>query len=169
MKTAHTQSGYTLLELLLYIAIVAPLLLGVSVFFAGVETSRIKNQSIAEVHEQARHVTDYVTFMIRNSTGITSPTPGNSSASLTLAMPLSAQNPTVINLSSGALRATEGATSAVPLTSSGVTVSGLTFTNMSYAGTPGVVRVTFTLATNSPGNNAYQYQRTFTTSAESRW
>lgn len=68
-----------------------------------------------------------------------------------------------------ALLITEGANPTVPLTNSKIQMSGLTFTNLTRSGTPGVVRVSFTLSrVNGSGKNEYDYQKTFTTSAALR-
>lgn len=67
------------------------------------------------------------------------------------------------------IRSTEGAGSAIPLSSTKVQISGLTFTNLTRSGTPGVMRVSFTVTRLNPGNrNAYNYSKTFTSSASLR-
>lgn len=68
-----------------------------------------------------------------------------------------------------ALQIKEGAASAVALTNSKVTVSALSFTNMSISGTKGIVRVSFVVSRNNPNNlNDYDYQKTFIGSAALR-
>lgn len=71
---------------------------------------------------------------------------------------------------SNAIQIKEGAGSAVPLSNSKVQVSGLTFTNLTRPGTPGVVQVSFTVSrVNAANRNEYDYQKTFTTTAALRW
>ena len=68
------------------------------------------------------------------------------------------------------LQIKEGATALLALTSSKVRLSGLTFKNLSRGGTLGIVQISFTLSRVNPSNvNAYEYQKTFTTSAELAW
>ncbi|HEV7453917.1 MAG TPA: hypothetical protein VGO07_01525 [Candidatus Saccharimonadales bacterium] len=70
----------------------------------------------------------------------------------------------------GALQIKEGAGSIVPLVNSKVRLSGLVFRNLTKAGTGGTVQVTFNLARVNPENrNEYDYQQTFTSSAEVSW
>lgn len=164
------QTGYTLIELLLYVAIVGVLLTSVSYFFGIMVDSRVKNQSIAEVEDQGSATMDYITQTIRNATSITSPAAAGSGSSLTLVVPTGSLSPTVFNLSGTTLQVTEGAASAIALTSNDVQVSALTFKNLTRSGTPGLVQVSFTLARTNPNNrNEYDYQKTFTASAEVGW
>jgi hypothetical protein len=63
----------------------------------------------------------------------------------------------------------EGTGATVPLTNSKVTVSGLSFKNLTRSGTPGIVQVSFTISrVNTAGRNHYDYQKTFTSSAALR-
>jgi len=166
----NTQNGYTLLELLIYVAIIGVLLTGVTVFFGVVADARLKNQAVAEVNDQAMAAMDYITQTIRNATSITAPTATTSGASLTLVVPTGSLSPTVFSLSGSTLQVKEGAAAAVPLTSNDVQVSNLTFTNLTRSGTSGNVQVTFTInRTNPNAHNEFDYQKTFTSSAEIGW
>lgn len=167
-----TQGGFTLIELLLYTAIVSTLLIAITGFFAITAESRIKNQSISEVNQQGAAIMDVITQAVRNASSVTTPTPGATAGSLTLAMPASGINPTVFDLSGGSpsnLQIKEGVGAVLPLTNSKVTVSGLSFKNLTRPGTPGVVQISFTVARNSQSTkNEYDYQRTFTSTAALR-
>lgn len=69
-----------------------------------------------------------------------------------------------------ALQVKEGTGSTVPLTNNKVTVSGLTFKNLTRPGTPGVVQVSFTISRlNTSGKDEYNYQKTFTGTAAIAW
>lgn len=69
--------------------------------------------------------------------------------------------------SSGATEIKQGTGSAVPLTSSLVQMTNLSFTNLTRSGTNGSVRVTFTLQRLNPNNDIrYNYRQTFTSTAE---
>jgi type II secretory pathway pseudopilin PulG len=164
------QSGYTLIELLLYVVIIGTLLTSITYFFGMTVTARVKNQSIAEVNDQGTAIMDYVLQTIRNADSITSPTIGTSGTSLTLVVPTGSLSPTVFNLSSTTLQVTEGTGAALALTSSDVQVTSLTFKNLSQSGTNGNIQVSFTLSrTNLDNRNEYDYQKTFTSSAEVAW
>jgi Tfp pilus assembly protein PilW len=166
----HRQSGYTLMELLMYVSVVGGLLVAVMVFFGIVADARIKSQSTALVNEQASTAMETITSTIHNATSITSPTAGASNSSLTLVVPTGALSPTIFNLSGTILQIKEGAAAAVPLTSSDVQVTSLTFKNLTRAGTSGLVQVIITMKRTNPDNRSeYDYQKTFTSSAEVSW
>jgi type II secretory pathway pseudopilin PulG len=169
-RKPFSQAGYTLIELLLYVTIIGTLLTTITYFFGITVDARVKNQSIAEVNDQGAAVMDYITQTIRNATSITAPTAGTSGASLTLVVPTGSLSPTIFSLSGTILQVKEGAGAAVALTSSDVQVTSLTFTNLTRSGTAGVVRVSFTIIRTNPNNrNEYDYQKTFTNSAEIAW
>jgi hypothetical protein len=75
----------------------------------------------------------------------------------------------VFDLSAGVIRITEGASSSIPLTNARIVATGLTFQNLSRVGTPGLIRIQFTLVhVNQAGKVEYQYQQTFIDSASLR-
>lgn len=172
-QTNHSQgkqAGFTLIELLLYITIVSILLLGVTSFFGTVIDARVKNKTIAEVNQQGTAAMDYMLQAIRNSTSITTPAAAGTGASLTLVVPTTSLSPTVINLNGTTLQVKEGAAAAVSLTSADVQITSLTFKNLTRSGTNGLVQVSMTIDYNSTAvDDEYDYQRTFTGSAEVRW
>jgi type II secretory pathway pseudopilin PulG len=163
------QSGYTLIELLLYVALIGTLLTSVVGFFTLMADARVKNQTINEVNDQGVFVMDSITQSLRNASSITSPTIGTSGTSLTIAMPTSSINPTVFNLSGTTMQLKEGTNTAVSLTNSKIQVTALTVKNLSRSGTPGLAQISFTLARiNTAGRSEYDYQKTFTTSVAIR-
>lgn len=169
--TYHLQAnrGFTLIELLLYVSIVGVLVLALSAFLFVLLEARVKNQTIAEVEQQGVAAMQIITQTARNTEAITAPIVGASGSSLTLDVITVASDPTVFDLSSGALRITEGAGSAVALTNSRIVASALTFQNLSRASTPGTVRIQFTLtAANPSGRQEYTFAKTFTSSATLR-
>lgn len=161
--------GLTLIEILLYVVIVATILFAVSIFLSALLQSRIKNQTIAEVEQQGAQLMQLITQTARNAESIASPAQGLSTSSLTLNVIATTSDPTIFDLSSGVIRITEGTSSAVSLTNSRVTASGLTFQNLSRTNTPGTIRIQFTLTHINPeGKNEYNFSKTFTGSATLR-
>lgn len=156
------KKGLTLIELLLYTAIIGITLAAVSILLFWILQSRVKNQTVAEVEQQGTQVLQIVTQTLRNATTINSPGPSASAATLSVDTPVGASNPTVFDLSGGVIRMTEGAGSPTALTNSLIAVSGLTFQNLTRSGTSGTVRVTFTITRLNPnGRNEYNYVQTF--------
>lgn len=162
--------GFTLIEILLYVASAGVTLLVTANALLMVLDARAKHQAIAEVNDTGALVLERVLQTIRNAEDVTAPAAGTSASSLTLDVADAAADPTAFDLSGGAIRSAEGVSSPVPLSNAlRVTASGLTFTNLSAADTPGSVRVQFTLdAVNPSGRNAFSFSRTFYGSASLR-
>lgn len=151
-------------------AITGTLLMGVVSFFGVALEVRVKSQSIAEVDQQGAFIMDAITQTIRNASSVTAPAAAGNGATLTLVVPTGSLSPTVFGLSGSTLQVTEGAAAAVALSSNDVQISGLSFKNLTRSGTPGVIQVGFTVArVNTTGRNTYDYQKTFTSSAEVAW
>lgn len=171
MKHLHNkQTGFTLLELLLYVSIVGSLLLAVSFFFASTAASKVRNQVENNVNQQAAFAMETITQTIRNSDSVTVPTANNTVTSATFAVPAANKSPTVFELSGNTLQMREGGSAAIALTSPSVAVTNLSFKNTSRAGTSGSVQISFTVssAAASGASSEFNYQKTFTTSATVR-
>lgn len=165
-----SKSGFTLIELLLYSAILVVIFPSLVLFLFLAQESRIKHQAIAEVEGQGAHVMQIITQTARNAEHITSPTQGTTSSSLVLDVLSAGSDPTVFDVSSGVIRITEGVGSPVALTNARVTGSGLSIQNLSLSGTPGTVRIQFTLTHQSgDGGSEFSYAKTFIGSASLRY
>ncbi|MDH4330931.1 MAG: prepilin-type N-terminal cleavage/methylation domain-containing protein [Candidatus Moranbacteria bacterium] len=157
-----SNKGFTLIELLLYLTISGMIIMSVAGFLFLILESKEKNRAILEVEEQGVQVMQIVTQTIRNSEGINSPSQGVSASSVSLDVFNAADDPTVFDVSGGTFRIKEGASSYVSLTNSRVTVSDLSFHNLSRTGTYGVVKVKFTIShVNPEGRNDLDYSKTF--------
>lgn len=165
MRIRYLQTGYTLIELLLYVAMIGILLSAVAYFFGAAAEARVKNQTVTEVDNQGTYAMDYITQTVRNATSVTSPTIGTSGSSLTVVVPTASLSPTVFNLSSTTLQVKKGTAAAIALTSDDVQVTSFTVKNLSRSGTTGIVQISLTLNRVNPSGRAeYDYSRTFTTS-----
>lgn len=146
-KTKNNQ-GFTLIELLLYVSIVGVIIASVSVFLFITLQSRVKNQAIVEVEQQGAQMMQRITHEIRNAEIIISPSPGQSSANLSL-------NTGNFNIADFAFPE--------------ITASNLIFRNLSKNDTPGIIQVQFILSYNNPENRQeYDYSKTFYGSASLR-
>ena len=163
------KKGFTLIELLLYVSIVGAIVLSIAGFLSLLMQSRVKNQTIAEVEQQGVSVMQIITQTVRNATAINTPTQGQTVTSVSVNVVDSTKNPTIFDLSSGVIRIKEGASATVDLTNSRITASSLTFQNLSRTGTPGTIRIQFTLThVNPSGRNEYYFNKTFYGSASRR-
>jgi len=136
--------GFTLIELLLYVSIVGAIIFSIAGFLSLLMQSRVKNQAIAEVEQQGIQAMQVITQTGRNAADV--------------------NFTTAFDLFGGTMRQ-----DAIPLTNSRVVASNLTFQNLSRTGTPGTVRVQFTLTHINPsGRNEYDFNKTFYGSASLR-
>jgi type II secretory pathway pseudopilin PulG len=169
LQIMKNRGGFTLVELLLYAAMLSIIIFSVGIFLNLTLQSRTKNQVIAEVEQQGILAMQRMMQVVRNSNLINSPATGASGSTLSVNMPQAALSPTVFALSGGAVTITEGTGATVSLTNNLVSVTGLTFTNVSRASTPGTVRVQFTITyINNSGRNEYDYSKTFDSDASLR-
>lgn len=165
MRRHALQTGYTLIELLLYIAMVGVLLAAVTAFFGITADARVKNQSMTEVDEQAMYALDMITQVVRNGTSISAPTVGANSPQLTVVVPTASLSPTVFDVSGGILRIKEGTSGVAALTNHKVQVTSFTVTNLTRSGASDVVQISLSLSRVNPSNmNQFDYAKTFTTS-----
>lgn len=162
-------NGFTLIELLLYVSLIGIVVMSTTVFLSILQNQRVKSQVIAEVEDQGVYALRVLTQIIRNSTVINSPAVGVSDTAASFTVPTGSLSPTTATLSGGSIELTEGANAPVSLTTSRVTVSSLSFHNLSRTGTPGTIRIAFTVSYNSSaGTTVYGYSKTFTSDASLR-
>lgn len=162
------RQGFTLVELLLYTTLIGVVVAAVAVVLVLLQRQRVRSQVITEVEEQGTGAMQIMTQIVRNATGINSPAIGASGSTLSVSVTTGALSPTVFSLSGGVLRMTEGVAAAVDLTSAKVTVSSLTFYNLSRSGTPGTIRIVYTVSYNATGPVEYSYSKVFTSDASLR-
>lgn len=147
-RSSHSfrfSSGFTFIEIILYMAIVAIVLGSLVPFAWAIIGSGVKSASQQEVFSASRYVSERIKYEIRNASGINSVT----ATSISLASATTANNPTVIDLSGGKVRVTYGATTAVNLNSTDTNVSSLAFTNYTSADNlTKNIQFTFTLQSN---------------------
>jgi hypothetical protein len=147
-----THRGATIIELLLYMAILAFFLLALVTFAINIIQGGSKNSNESRTYADARYLSERIKYEVRNASdiqiansnfGVNLATTPGSKLTLTAAIP---NNPTVFDVSTGRARITLGAASAVELNSNKVNVTDLTFTN--YSGT-NTKNINFTLTVQS--------------------
>ncbi len=149
------QKGFTLIELILSIAIIAIFITALTYFSIDVFKTKAKASSINEVQQNVRFAMQRLTYYIRNSEdGIDvgdsqfSPTdPGR----LHLEMGAGANDDIVFDIDSNRLRIKIGNAAPVYLTISDVNITSLIFYNNSAPGTPGNITITLSAEFNNPG------------------
>ena len=167
------RQGFTLIEMVLYIAIVSIFLGGVVRLAWGSVYGRVKASVMQNVNYAARFAGKRMMYEIRNASGITSV----SANSLCLSSADAARNPTKIYLSGGAIRIGWGGgvascattTNDVLLTGTNVTVSNLVFTNLTSGTLTKHIQFTYTISSSATsGRQEYVASQTYEGSAETR-
>jgi type II secretory pathway pseudopilin PulG len=156
-KKTNKQSGITLVEIMLYIAIISIVLATTSAFFATLITSRIKNQTINEVEFQGLQAIQVINKNLRNAESILSPQIGQETSSLKI---IRKGTEIEFTLDNGIIYMQEGIAQPEYLTNDIISVSNLTFKNLSRANTPGAIRTDFFVEhINNSGRNEYFFEK----------
>ena len=165
----NIKNGFTLIELILYIAISSIFMLASVSFAWDVIYGRVKSYVQQEVNQNMRFASKRITYEIRNASAISSV--GSSTLTLTMADP--DRNPTVFDVSNGRLRIGYGGSggcpisSPCPLTSDNVSLTNLTFTNLSQV--PNSSNIQFSITIISSGDRLeFQESQTYRGAAEIR-
>lgn len=166
----NTCKGFTLVEMVLYVALCSILLLSLSTFLSFLLQSRVKSQSIAEVNQQGFQMMQFMTQAIRNGKTVTSPLDASTSTTLSVTTAVPLLSPVVFSASGTSLMIQEGSGKQIKLTNSRVAVSSLVFQNISTAtNTEKTVKISFVLSyTSSSTKQEYVYSKLFQSSATLR-
>ena len=157
--------GFSLLELVVAIAIFAILMGAVVTFFLSMNNSSIRTTASRDVTENARRALDEITYEIRSAKGVYTPTTTASQLSLeTLRYLPSGENDTFIDffLCGTAVCLKKESQEPVAITSNSVQVTSLSFTQISTGTTPSI-KVSLTMNSGS-GSNYYSTSLTSTAS-----
>jgi prepilin-type N-terminal cleavage/methylation domain-containing protein len=161
-KNKKHQKGFTLIEMLIYVAIFSVVMGALVTFIQLISQSRVRSQAVLEVNDQGAEISRVITQTLRNSISINIPATSTSASSLSVRTILASTTPTTFTVVSGILYKTEGANSPVALNNSRVVVSNLNFSNLSKFNSFGSVRTSFALATvSSSSQPQYNYSVTF--------
>ncbi len=168
-KIKQTKKAFTLIETLLYISLTSIILISITAFVGTLLSTRLRNQALSEVDQQAVQLMQYLTYTIKEAEGINSPTAGNVASTLSLDVVTPTDDPTIISLNSGTARVQEGGGPFINLNSNLVTISNLTFRNLSPSANTETIRIQFTVTYNNPsGRQEGEITRTYYGSATLR-
>ena len=151
--------GFTLIELILYLAIVAIILTSIIPFAWGVIGSGVKSRTQEEVFSNARYISERIKYEIRNSYDINSIT--NTQIVLCQNPSSCATNPTTITFSSPNIIIQNKGGAVVNLNSADVAISapsGIFFVDYSGGSTKNIL-YQFTAASNLNSNRS-EYTQT---------
>lgn len=160
--SASKSRGTTLIEMILYIAIVAVLLIGVGSVSMSVMDAKSKGRAIGDVFTTATKVFGILTVLVNESNTIT--TPGVSATSSVLETVSPGAGVGRITLVNGMLFRTLGSNPSVAVTPPFVRVDDIVFSSVGTISTSTGVRVTLLLSASTSGVwRPFQFSETFTT------
>jgi len=150
--------GFTLIEVLIYIAIIGIVITSFITFAMSIGSSRTKTYVVQEVHANARVALDLISQKITLADDVVSPAEGNSGSSLEL------DNPDItFSVNNGVLKIDDTA-----ITSDEVNVFSLSFTNLAPSGERDNIRVQMTVEYRGDGSKEYEYSQSLQTAISIR-
>lgn len=168
------QSGFTFIELIIYLSLIGLVVGGFVSFGLSIAGSRGKTFVTQEVHANARFALDLMTERIQAADGVNigSSTFGSDPGVLSLSMSTPSQNPTIFSLTvdGGMLQMTEGVGAPQMLTSDDVRVTDLTFTDLTGSGQRENIGISMTIEYGAVGPDSQELtaSQTLETSASIR-
>ena len=164
----NMRRGFTLVEIIIYLAIVSSIALSLVAFMLSVTTVRAKVETTSEVQENARFAMDIIAQKIRSATAA-SVAPGE----LSLTMDNPVVNPTVfdVDILTSRIRMREGSPSptVTSITSDEVQISSLVFTNLTGIGDPREhIRIELTVRSRAALGDAADYSYSLTSAVSVR-
>lgn len=155
----HKQKGFTLVELLIYVAIVSTVVVGM--IYMSIDLGKIwrKNYIGQESQANSRMVMAQISRLIRSATGVTvaSSVFDTDPGRLVLTMSTASLNPTVISLDqdNGRVQVTQGAGAPVYITTNDVQVTNLQFRNLTSTSPRENIQVLLTVLSSQGGGDPY--------------
>ncbi len=145
----RARKGFTLIELIIYIVLVAAILS--ALLFIVDAALRTRSIAVAEgrLLDNERLVERTLLDRLNASSNVISPASG-SGTTLQIASPTSSENPVLFQITNGALTMKLGSSSAITLTSSNIQVTAFTVTRVN--GTPSSIRISITYQTGTAAN-----------------
>lgn len=160
--------GFTLIEMIIYIAVVAVLLTLLAGSVVNILRVRAKNQAASHVQYNARLMLDRLSEASRHAEAVNigTSTFGSDPGVLSFDMVDLLDDPTVFSLTSddGAFQVSIAGAAAEQVTTDDVSVTNFTLTNLTSTEDLGIIQVEFTVETvNASGSPLYDYAQSFQT------
>lgn len=142
------KNGFTLIEILIYCALIAMLLTAtVGIAYEFMQSSANVRSRVV-LAEQRQFLRQKIGWVIRGSSAVNAPAVGSSGTVLSVNKPNSVENPFVIDLADGIVRLRTALHGPIAITDQSVAVSGLLFDTFAFSETTkNTVRVRATLTT----------------------
>lgn len=168
----NRHSGFTLVETILYIAILSVVAVAFSMYVVSISNARSKTKVVKEVQSNARLALSLITQKIRAAESINTAqsTFNTDPGVLSLNMADPGLNPTVIQLNqdNGQLIITEGTSVAIPVTSDQTLITDLRFTDLTPTSGRDSILINFTIDYDNYEDVYYQYTKQLETAVTLR-
>ncbi len=165
----HHCNGFTLVEIMLYIALTLTILIAIVQFFlAGLEAYGQQKLTIT-TDEETSFMTQTIESYLTNATSVTSPAAGATERELVLSMADAEVDPVVISLSEGTAYIQRGNHDPEPLHASTLYVEDMIFSNLANEGGKPSIRIE--IMANNPSFisiDALKYAQVYTTAYTKR-
>jgi len=138
-----SRSGFTLIETIIYTIIVVMIVVVSVRVMLTVMGAREKTKTVSEVQQDLRFSMDRMVNSVIGASAINTGSSvfDNDNGILSLEYSGSSLDPVIYSLSNSGVVVQEGGGSATPVTSSGIYVDQLRFTNLTATGTYGTIKI----------------------------
>jgi type II secretory pathway pseudopilin PulG len=171
-KIKNKNFGFTLVETLIYIAIMSIVLVSFITFILSISNSRNKAFVVQEVQANARIAMNIISQKIKtaNDVNIGDSVFGADPGVLSLAMQDANKNPTIINLSqdNGILQIKEGTNDPIQVTSSDVQITNLVFSDFTNGTSKENIKIEISVDYKNQEDAAYAYSQSLITAVSLR-
>lgn len=166
------EKGFTLVEILVYVAILGVVVASFVSFAISIASSRGKVYVQQEVQANARVALNLITQKIISANGVNFSSSNFDSdlGVLSLSMADNSKNPTIISLTGddGQIQIQEGTDPALPVTSNEVRVTNLVFTNLTSTSDKPNIKIDLTVESLSSSDVSYGYNYNLETAVSLR-
>jgi len=166
-KILKKQKGFSLVEMIIYIAILGMIVVSFINFTVTISNAKVKVYVVQEVNANMRVVMNIISQKIREAENVIVPSSGNTSTSLDLNMSAPALD-ILFDLNGGILYLTESGETPVAITSSEVNVTNLEFTNNARSGERDSVKMIIGADYRDQGSREFMYSNSFETTVNTR-
>jgi prepilin-type N-terminal cleavage/methylation domain-containing protein len=162
------KQGFTLVEVMVYVAIIALMMTTLVLFSINLIQVRAKQRVIHNVEANAARIFERLADAARHAEGINTgaSTFNSDPGTLSVNIVSAGVDPTIFSLTAddGVFQANEGGAGNVAITTDDVAITNLVFTNLTSVTDIGIIKVEFTVAAvNNSGNPLYSYEESFQT------
>lgn len=155
----NSKKGFTLVEILLYIAILSTMILLILGFLTMAMNLKVKNETITEVDYQGAYIMSLILNRVKNAENISFPEKGSSSDELIFN---SGESEIIINAIGGVVYIKEGENDMININNNYVSISNLSFNNLGSEETSDSIQIIFEIErVNETGRMEYHFQRSF--------